>query len=489
MLIRFTVSNFMSFKDETEFNMLPAKGNGSRKLQNHVHKTGSGIEVLKTAAIYGANAAGKSNLVKALRYLKSVVFGEETLLSPASIRFRMDSAYKNKPTTFKIEYEIDGNHFDYAIEIFKGKIKQEWLYLINSVANEKEELLYKRENKNVTFGEYFKNSKDLSYINKYLDKELADTQTVLNACFGNIEDVDILNFLYYGFAKLTIVLPHFKSPHYSHSVLTGSKSFEFAKNLLINSKTGIEDLVINEIEASDFFSYAEEDFKKELIDELESLIESKIDNADLSQDDYNAIKSLTENEQNDIEEIDESNLPEITDFDDEFIPFDYNSQINILRKRGDKYFVSFLRTKHFHSEDFFDFVEESDGTNRLFQLSPAFEQLIYEGDVVYVVDELERSMHPLLAKELLRMYSSAETSNSQLIFTTHESHLLDNDLLRRDEIWFTEKKDDGSTEFYPLSNFNPRGDKVLERGYLEGRYGGIPFLGDFSKLVSSEKVD
>ena len=89
-----------------------------------------------------------------------------------------------------------------------------------------------------------------------------------------------------------------------------------------------------------------------------------------------------------------------------------------------------------------------------------------------------------------KLYTSNKTIKSQLIFTTHESHLLDNDLLRRDEIWFTEKKQDGSTEFYPLSNFNPRGDKVLERGYLEGRYGGIPFLGDFSKIIHNEgKID
>ncbi|MEL1246356.1 AAA family ATPase [Flavobacterium sp. DGU11] len=455
MLIRFTVSNFMSFKDETEFNMLPASGNGSRKLKNHIHTTDSGIEVLRTAAIYGANAAGKSNLVSAISYLKNIVFGDEAILMPQSKRFRIDKNYKNKPTTFRIEYTFKNNHFDYGIEISKGKIQQEWLYLIKSVAYEKEELLYKRENQDVTFGDYFKNSSDFSYITKYLKKELRDTQTVIDACFGNIEDSTILDDIYIAFAKLTIVMPTSKSFVYSESILTGNKSFDFAKNLLTNSKTGIEDLILNEIDADAFFSYSEEDLKKELIDDLESFIESNKD------------KSL-----------------------DNSLPFLQNSQINVLRKRDNKYYVSFLKTKHFNTDDLFDFSEESDGTKRLFELSPAFEQLIFEGDVVYIVDELERSMHPLLAKELLRMYSAANTFNSQLIFTTHESHLLDNDLLRRDEIWFTEKKTDGSTEFYPLSNFNPRGDKVLERGYLEGRYGGIPFLGDFSNLIieDSENV-
>ena len=162
--------------------------------------------------------------------------------------------------------------------------------------------------------------------------------------------------------------------------------------------------------------------------------------------------------------------------------------INVLKKKGDKYYISILKTKHFNSDELFDLYEESDGTNRLYELSPAFEQLIHESDIVYIIDELERSMHPLLAKELLKLFSSSKTTKSQLIFTTHESHLLDDSLLRRDEIWFTEKKSDGSTKLYPLSDFNPRGDKVLERGYLQGRYGGIPFLGDFSKLLIDENL-
>lgn len=447
MLIRFVVSNFMSFKDETEFNMLPAKGNGSTKLKTHISKTNSGINVLKTAAIYGANAAGKSNLINAIEYLKNIIFNNESVLMPHSKRFRIDSSYKSKPTTFRIEHEYKGIHFDYAIEINKGKIVEEWLYKINSVKSNNEELLYKRINNDVEFGDAFKNSKDLSFIKKYLKKELKNNSSVLEACYGSLDDIDILDQIYIAFCKITIVTPSSMSFVYSESILTGNKPTTFAKNLLINSKTGIEDLIIKEIDIDVFFSYSDEDLKKELIDDLESALES---NEDTSKDIV--------------------------------ITFPFNSQINVLQKKDDRYVILILKTKHFNSEELFDLDEESDGTNRLYELAPAFEQLIHEDDVVYIVDELERSMHPLLAKELLRLFSLSKTKKSQLIFTTHESHLLDDELLRRDEIWFTEKRSDGSTEFYPLSNFNPRGDKVLERGYLEGRYGGIPFLGDFSKL-------
>lgn len=441
----------MSFKEETEFNMFPAKGNGSRQLKNHIKKTESGVEALKTAAIYGANASGKSNLIKAILHLKEIVFGEDNnLLVPQSKRFRIDNSYKNKPTTFRIEFEFKQIHYDYAIEIFKGKIKTEWLYSINSIKDKEDTLIFLREDTIVNFGEILNSSKDLEYLNKHIHKNIKENQSVLDISFGMIEDNKIIDNVLIAFSKINIVLPDSKSVTYSESLLTGRLSSEFAKKLLSESKTGIEDLIVHEIDADNFFSYSQEDFKRELIDALESQIEMN----------QGGKKNIC-------------------------VPFEINRQINLLRKNKKKYTVSILKSKHFNSEELFDFDEESDGTNRLFELSPAFEELISQNDVVYIIDELERSMHPLLAKELLKLYSKKSTTNSQLIFTTHESHLLDDDLLRRDEIWFTEKKPDGSTEFYPLSNFNPRGDKVLERGYLQGRYGGIPFLGDFSKLIDA----
>lgn len=451
MLIRFTVSNFMSFKEETEFNMLTGKGNGSRQLPNHVKKTKSGIEILKTAAIYGANAAGKSNLVKAISYLKDVVFGEELLLVPQSKRFRLDDAYKNKSSTFRIEYEFENLHFDYAVEIFKGKIKEEWLYLINSISKQTEELLYKRENKEVSFGDYFNQSNDLIYVEKFLKKELKDTQTVLNACYKVFDENKILNKAFESFEKIKIFNPDTFDSEYTADLIGNQESKLFTKNLLLKSKTGIEDIVTEKTKADLFFGYDDNDLKNELIDVFEN---------------------------NNPDDVDPNKTP--------VVHFLSKNSYNAFIKEDEEYYVLVLKTKHFNSDNLFGFDEESDGTNRLFELSPAFEQLISNSEIVYIIDELERSMHPLLAKELLKMYSLNSTSRSQLIFTTHESHLLDDNLLRRDEIWFTEKKSDGSTEFYPLSNFNPRGDKVLERGYLQGRYGGIPFLGDFSKLITEK---
>ncbi len=454
MLIRFIVSNFMSFKDETEFNMLPRKGRGYKQHPNHVKTISSGIDVLKTAAIYGANASGKSNLIKAVEYLKNLIKGSsEGLIMPQSKRFRLDNAFNSKSTTFRIEYEYKNIHFDYGLEIDKGKIQEEWLYKIESVKKENEILLFKRKDQKIIFGEYF-NSVDTSYVKKYLNKELADNQCAINAIYENIDDDDIIDIFFEGISKLKIVTPEMFNSNYSDGLISEILSKEFAENLLKISNTGIEELIIKDIPIDNFFSYEDEDFKQDLIESLE-----------------NGIKKANEK------------TNKILDEKRHVLSFYKRNVYNILRKIKGEYYVSVLKTKHLNSSSLFDFLEESDGTNRLFELTPAFEELTGSDELVYLIDELERSMHPVLAKELLKLYVNNSTSKSQLIFTTHESHLLNLELLRQDEIWFTEKKLDGSSCFYPLSDFKPREDKNIRLGYLEGRYGGIPFMGDFSKLI------
>ena len=425
--------------------MFPSKGNGSKSLTNHIKKTKSGIKVLKNAAIYGANASGKSNLVKSIEYLKNIVLDNNNkTLVPQNKRFRLDKNYIEKPTTFRIEFEIENHHFDYAVEIFKGKISSEWLYLINNVNKGVDNLLFERNKKAVNFGEYFNNSEDIIFATKYLKKELEDNNSVLNLCNNIFDNNKILDIAYGAFEKIIIINPDTIDPDYASDILMKQKSKDFAKNLLINSRTGIEDLVIEKTNADLFFGIDDKSFKNELIDYLEE------------------------------------NLPEtINSKKEAVVYFIRKGSYNAFIKEKNEYYVLVLKTKHFYSDFLFDFEEESDGTNRIFELSNVFEKLVSEKDYVFIIDELERSMHPVLAKELLTFYSNNSNNNSQLIFTTHESHLIDDELFRRDEIWFTEKKLDGSTNFYPLSNFNPRGDKVLERGYLQGRYGGIPFIGNF----------
>ncbi|MEM9545008.1 MAG: ATP-binding protein [Bacteroidota bacterium] len=124
---------------------------------------------------------------------------------------------------------------------------------------------------------------------------------------------------------------------------------------------------------------------------------------------------------------------------------------------------------------------ESDGTRRLFDLIPILFQARSK-ETTFFVDEMERSIHPSLIHQLLLKFSQNWKTKGQIILSTHETSLLDQDIFRRDEIWFVEKDKNGSTDLYPLSDFKEHHTKNIRNGYLSGRYGGIPFLGDLEKL-------
>ena len=131
----------------------------------------------------------------------------------------------------------------------------------------------------------------------------------------------------------------------------------------------------------------------------------------------------------------------------------------------------------------FSLSDESDGTRRVLDLLPALYQA-KGGRRVFVIDEIDRSLHPLLAKKFLEFFLRLDSrERGQMILTTHEANLMDLELLRRDEIWFTEKNRASETSVYSLSDFNIRTDLKVAKGYLQGRFGAIPFLGDIDRLA------
>ncbi len=133
-------------------------------------------------------------------------------------------------------------------------------------------------------------------------------------------------------------------------------------------------------------------------------------------------------------------------------------------------------------EAFLDITAESDGTRRLIDLLPALHLLLRSGGVC-IIDEFDRSLHPIISFKIIELFLNNQTGlDSQLIVTTHESGLLNLNLLRRDEIWFVEKNKDGASSLYSLEEFVPRYDSDVGKGYLHGRFGAIPVVGDISKL-------
>ena len=160
-----------------------------------------------------------------------------------------------------------------------------------------------------------------------------------------------------------------------------------------------------------------------------------------------------------------------------------NEEIIIVNEE-DKIWVKLLKIGHTGKNGknkLFDLKEESDGTVRLLDFVPAFKSIIPDKKV-FVIDEIERSIHPLLIKELVEKFSLDERTSGQLIFTTHETNLLDQRIFRKDEIWFTEKNKDDATELYSLNDFRVHKTIDIKKGYLDGRFGSIPFLGNLEDL-------
>jgi uncharacterized protein len=162
----------------------------------------------------------------------------------------------------------------------------------------------------------------------------------------------------------------------------------------------------------------------------------------------------------------------------------------LVERAGDNHYYRFaIQAAHEHQEGHpvaLDLAEESDGTRRLLDLTPALHDLRMRG-AAYFVDEIDRSMHPMLVWKFLEFFlKSCSTGPGQLIVTTHESNLLDLDLLRRDEIWFTEKDQTGATRLYSLMDFKVRKDLEIRKHYLQGRFGGVPFLGNLDRLLEAE---
>ena len=157
------------------------------------------------------------------------------------------------------------------------------------------------------------------------------------------------------------------------------------------------------------------------------------------------------------------------------------------RGEGTKLLLRTIRAEHKAADGSpvpLPFQEESDGTQRLTHLLPALFQLQNQ-QRVYVIDEIDRSLHPLLSRKFIEFFLHAcKGHGSQILVTTHESNLMDLDLLRRDELWFTEKDAQGASSIYSLSDYKVRTDLKIDKGYLHGRFGAIPFLGNLDRLLN-----
>ena len=463
MLIRFNVKNFMIFSARNdgkseEFSMLAGK---ARKKKDHVFDDGN-IKLLKFAAIYGANASGKSSFVRAMGVMKHTVLSNNLPAGYSSMYCKNDSENKRKPSYFEVEIKLKDRYYTYGFEVLlsEGKFISEWLV---ELKNDEEKVIFSRDilNGETEIFKYFENiSEELrSRLTIYAEDVQKDPTTlflpIMNRNKDNlyVEDspIYIYRAVYEWFAKnLEIIYPQYPISYYGYLIKADNDKVKEVCRLLGAFGTGITDCQMLKVNIEDVFgNMPPEEIRRVKI----------------------AIEKVSQ-------EIKDKHPEEVS-----MIIKGSNGMFFILISEGEK--IEFRTVKFVHNDksELFNMNEESDGTQRLFDL---IEILLAAEDKVYVIDELDRCLHPSLTYRFVKEYLAlAKNRNVQLVVTTHESRLMDFDLLRQDEIWMINKSENGAADIYSLDEYNIRFDKKVDKAYLEGRYGGIPL---FSTLFPVEEA-
>lgn len=438
MLLRFIAENIFSFKDTAEFNTFPSSK--SHSLIHHKIAC-SHATALRLAAIYGANGAGKSNLLAAMSLLRSYVISGslDGGGTNENLSFRFDPVCADKPSGMAIEFYQKEKLFYYHIE-FKGR----------EVVLE--ELLLSKKTKDVSI--FYREGSRIKLNGDLLTKGLNDKFVEV---LDRIVRSDMLLFSFFGqyypkeFAlvadayswfteRFRIVLPDAISGHVPHLLDKFDPFKQLVNETIPELKTGISALSVQKVEVSE---------------------ESAKGNINL----INAIRDARKHPGK--PQIVE-NGPEISNVVLENERIWQKTLVSIHTDAAGKVFEAPISI-------------ESDGTQRLIEYMPLF-YAVTKGHGVYVVDEIERSVHPIMIKNIVQKISESKIANGQLVFTTHESCLLDQSIFRPDEIWFAQKDLSQATKLYPLSDFNIHNTANIENGYLAGRYGGIPFMSNLKDL-------
>ena len=417
MLVEFRVKNYRSIKDEQVLSLVATTDD---TLKDNCIDVGK-LPLLKAAGIYGPNASGKSNLIRAMRTMQQMILnsaGDKPGSGTSAEPFLFDDKSQKEPTSFEIIFYHNKIRYQYGFTATKERIHDEWLFASPKKSNQKwfERSFDKKTGKtDWKFGSYYKGEKI-----KLTDKTRDNALFLSVAAQWNHEQ---LTTLYEWFKDNLMII----SPYSPLEPIT-------ARMLL--DKTNAFELVISAI-------MKEADFG------ISGLHAKPVDVRDINFPD-----DLTKDEREHIAKLlEEKNGPPV-----EILHQSEKSRQNI----------------------YLPLEEESHGTQRFFQLVGPWLISIKIGFTL-LVDELEASLHPLLTRELIKIFQNPDINKSgaQLVFTTHDTTLLDPELFRRDQIWFTEKDNSGATQLFPLSDYKPRKGEAIQKGYLAGRYGAIPILEAF----------
>ena len=447
MLVGFSVSNYKSFKNEQRISFEASK---ITRHKAHV-AVKRNKRILKSGLIFGANAGGKSNLVKAIRFSREIVLNGLDKVNLSKSYFRIEGDMYKQPGVFEYRIIVDDLEYSYGIAIsYLDKIiLSEWLIRIEN------------------------SGKETYLFNRDVDNNVSHAES--EAEYSSIEEKCKMDFYLEGFSgdmseaykRKTILCDIALRANEKAGIFAEIKKvYEWFEDILIlfpNSKyNGLNEVAVDK-DKKMFFSSAMSYF--------DTGIESV--EGESQQMDFDKILDKIPRDEAEKIKIDISNAA-----NEHLIMFKRGGQVFELRK--DEYgniVYNKLLLNHGNAEDMFAYNDESDGTKRLFDLIPLF----YKNRKVsmILIDEIDRSLHTNLIRKFLELfYEVVEDRDCQLIATTHDSNLLDLELLRQDEIWFVERQNDHSSKVFSLNKFKERFDKKIDKEYLLGRYGAIPIFDD-----------
>lgn len=456
MIVSFSTSNFRSIREEITLSLVASNRLSNSELSHDNHAVpipDSDEKVLRTAVIYGANGAGKSNIFRALEYFSQLIL---TTRSKNSSIFRQPFKFGSatgQTSTFDLRFIAGKYLYRQFCRIDDTRIVEE--YLVRERRG-RETMLYERITRPT--GEVaIKISKKLSKNDKL--EALAkiggpQNQTFMATILATLEDdaidSELRDVIAWHQRSLNLIAPDGPIVPVGHLLNTRDKFADFAGEFLKSASTGVDHLKVQ---------------KKNLTeDELRNMLPERV---------FTGV-------------MDTLAKPNHTSF---VLQADDGEEFAIEKDETNHFYKLSVQAAHrCRSGDVvsLDMSEESDGTRRLLNLLPALDGINKDGGV-YFIDEIDRSLHPILIRNFLKFFlESGSKSRHQIIVTTHESTLLDLDLFRRDEIWFTEKDPELSTHLYSLTEFQVRKDIQLRKHYLLGRFGAIPFPGGFDHLISLE---
>lgn len=412
MLVEFRVANHRSVREEQALTLEAGRGGDPddprpRRLAAHAEP------LLPVAALYGANASGKSNILGALGFMRDAVVHSHRVWAPDGGVPRDPFAWGSPgPSTFEVTWIREGVRHEYGFVADDECFLEEWLYAWPS---NRKQVWFERDADEFKFGEHLRGE------NKLVEQVTRPNGLFLSAAVQNRHEQ--LGAVYAWFRSIRTVNVRMRRelPEPSEMWLHRALRMDGARQAsLFPVDTGDDDL----------------------LGAFKDLLRA----SDFGIEDIKAVESG-----------------------------ERRSRILVKHKGGDD------------ERAWLPLDQESQGTRTIVRLGPPAIDALRHGGLL-VIDELEASLHPLLGLHFVRLFNDPATNprNAQMVFSTHDTNLLGTLLgppsLRRDQVWLTEKDDQGGTRLYPLTDYKPRKSENLESGYLQGRYGAIPFLGSLANM-------